>query len=111
MRIIFIAFFLLSINTAFSQLITLNDDALRDKLIASYNQVMVGNQLDISKAATLMGSLNLSYANITDATGIQYFTSIISLDLSHNVITTVPNISATTGLINFYASYNKLTSL
>ena len=111
MRIIFIIFFLLSINVVFSQTITLPDNNLRDKLILSYPQVMQGNQLVIANAAAFTGTLNLSNSNISDATGVQYFTSIITLDLSHNVLTTVPNISATTGLVNFYASFNKLISL
>jgi internalin A len=111
MRIIFITFFLLSINVAFSQTVTLPDNNMRDKLIMSYPQVMQGNQLDISKAAALSGTLNLTYANISDATGIQYFTNITTLDLSHNVITTFPNISALTNVNNFYASFNNLTSL
>lgn len=111
MRIIFITFFLLSINTAFAQLITLPDDKLSDKLKASYGQVMVGNQLDTLKAAALGGTLNLSNAGISDATGVQYFTSITTLNLSSNQISLVPNISGITGLVNFYASNNKLTSL
>ena len=111
MRILFITFFFLSINVSFSQTVMLPDNNLRDKLIASYPQVMQGNLLDISKAALLSGTLNVSFANIADATGVQYFKNITTLDLSNNQLTTVPNISSITGLVNFYASNNKLTSL
>ena len=73
MRILCITFFFLSINVSFSQTVALPDNNLRDKLIASYPQVMQGNLLDVSKAALLSGILNVSFANIVDATGVQYF--------------------------------------
>jgi len=112
MRILFITFFFLFIHVAFSQpFVVLPDNNLRDKLIASYPQVMQGNFLDVSKAALLSGILDIRFANIVDATGIQYFKNITTLDLSNNQLTTVPNISSITGLVNFYASNNKLTSL
>jgi internalin A len=104
-------FFLTTVCRAFSQLITLPDNNLTNKLMSSYPQVMAGNQLDISKAALLPNTLDLRLSNISDATGIQYFKSITTLDLSNNNLTTIPDISAITGLLNFYASNNYLTSL
>src|SRR5436190_11496329 len=111
MRIVFILVFLFSISTAFSQTVSLPDVNLQNKLISSYPQVMQGNQLVLAKAAALTGTLSLRNANISDATGLQYFTGISSLDLSNNLLTTLPDISATTGLLSFYASNNVLTSL
>lgn len=111
MRILFITFFFLTIHLGFSQTVALPDDNLRDKLIASYPQVMQGNLLDVAKAATLTGTLDLRFANIVDATGVEYFKNIITLDLTSNQLTYVPNLSTITGLVNFYASNNKLTSL
>ena len=112
MRILFIAFFYLTIQVAFGQLVILNDTNLRDKLILSYPQVMQGNFLDGSKAAALTGTLDLRFANIVDATGVEYFKNINTLDLSNNnVLTNVPNLSSITGLLNFYATNNKLTLL
>jgi internalin A len=111
MRILLTCIFFLTIHIVFSQTIALPDNNLRDKLIASYPQVMQGNLLDVSKAAALTGTLNLRSANITNASGVENFTSIITLDLSYNQITTVPDISGITGLLNFYASNNNLTSL
>jgi internalin A len=111
MRILLTSFFFLAIRVAFSQLLTLQDDHLRDKLILSYPQVMQGNALDISKASLLTNVLDLRGAGITNAAGIEYFKSITTLDLSNNQLTSVPNISGITGLVNFYASNNKLTSL
>ncbi|MFN8415370.1 MAG: glycoprotein [Cytophagaceae bacterium] len=111
MRIIYIVFLTFILNTVWGQTVALPDNNLRDKLIASYPQVMQGNLLDISKAALLTGSLDLRFSNIVDASGIEYFKSIITLDLSNNQLTTIPDISGITGLINFYANNNNLTSL
>jgi len=111
MKILYALILLLQIHTSFGQLVTLNDTHLRDKLILSYQQVMQGNSLDISKANALQGTLDLRFANIVDATGIEHFKSINTLDLGNNQLTTIPDISGTTGLLNFYASNNKLTSL
>ncbi len=111
MKILITSIFFLTICRAFSQTIALPDNNLTNKLMSSYPQVMAGNLLDISKAAALQNSLDLRFANISDATGIQYFKNITTLDLSNNNLTTIPDISATTGLLNFYASNNQLTSL
>lgn len=111
MRALFITFFYLTLHVAFGQTVVLNDTNLRNKLIASYPQVMQGNLLDISKAEVLPGTLDLRSANIVDATGIQYFKSIKTLDLGNNQLTTIPDISSITGLLNFYATNNFLTSL
>jgi internalin A len=101
----------LTTQIALAQLVSLPDANLRNKLLASYPQVMQGNQLDVAMASSLAGSLNLRNSNITDATGIQYFTSITTLDLTNNNLTTIPDISGISGLINFYATDNQLTSL
>jgi Leucine-rich repeat (LRR) protein len=111
MRFIYIIFLYFIINITWSQTVVLPDNNLRDKLIASYPQVMQGNLLDISKAALVTGTLDLRSSNIVDATGIEYFTSIVTLDISYNQITTLPDISGITGLTNFFASNNKLSSL
>lgn len=96
---------------SFGQLVSLPDVNLRNKLLASYPQVMTGNQLDVAKAAAHTGTLDLRNSNISNATGIQYFTGISTLDLTNNQLATIPDISGISGLINFYATYNQLTSL
>ena len=111
MRIVSVLVFFLAFQIGFSQTYILPDTNLRNKLIASYPQVMQGNALDTTKAAALTGTLNLSYANITNASGIQYFTGITNLNLTSNQLTTIPDISAITGLQRFYADGNQLTSL
>ncbi|WP_083921299.1 glycoprotein [Cytophaga aurantiaca] len=111
MRILLTSIFFLAIRVAFSQLITLPDQKLIDKLNSSYQYVMVGNQLDAAKAALVTGPLDLRFAGIVDATGVEYFKSINTLDLGNNQLTNVPSLLGITGLVNFYASNNNLTSL
>jgi len=111
MRILPILLFFLAIRLAFGQTVILPDTNLRNKLIASYPQVMQGNVLNVSKAAALTGTLDIRNANIADATGVQYFTSIITLDMTNNQIAIMPDISAITGLQHFYATQNELSSL
>lgn len=101
----------LIIHLTFGQLVQLEDANLIAKLKSSYPQVMVGNDLDVAKAATLTGSLDLRNANISNASGIEYFTTITTLDLTDNALTILPDISAITGLKNIYLTKNKLTSL
>lgn len=98
-------------SLSFGQTVQLADANLIAKLKSSYPQVMVGNELDIAKAATLTGSLDLRTANISNATGIEHFTKITTLDLTDNVLTVLPDISAITGLENIYLTRNKLTTL
>ncbi|MBO9703607.1 MAG: leucine-rich repeat domain-containing protein [Sporocytophaga sp.] len=111
MRIFFGLIFILTMQLAYGQRVSLPDVNLMNKLKANYPQVMQGDQLDIEKAADLTGALDLRNANISDATGIQYFTGIASLNLSNNQITTIPDISGITGLVDFYASDNKLVTI
>src|SRR6185437_2707997 len=109
MRVLVILFCLHTFGIASGQTVILPDTNFRNKLIASYPQVMQGDSLNISQAAALTGSLTLSFSNISNAYGVQYFTSITNLDLTNNNIDTLPDISTITGLQRFYASNNKLT--
>jgi len=111
MRVLVILFCLHTFGIASGQTVILPDTNFRNKLIASYPQVMQGDSLNISQAAALTGSLTLSFSNISNAYGVQYFTSITNLDLTNNNIDTLPDISTITGLQRFYASNNKLTAL
>src|SRR6187402_917095 len=111
MRILFTIFLFLTIQIGFCQLVTLNDANLTEKLKAAYPQVMQGNLLDTVKAATLIGTLDLRFASIVDATGVEYFKNINTLDIGTNQLAIVPNLSKITGLVNFYATNNNLTSL
>jgi internalin A len=110
-KIIYGLLLILMVHTIQGQTVTLPDTNFRNALLEKHPSVIQGNNLLISKAATLTGMLNLSRSNITDATGLEHFTNITSLDLSVNNLKTIPDISSISGLINFYASNNQLDSL
>lgn len=111
LKLILALLFFLMAQVMMGQTFVLPDTNLRNKLETSYPQVMQNGELVIAEAAALTGTLNLRFANISDATGVQYFTSISTLDLSDNALTEIPDFSATTGLVNFYASNNQLVGL
>jgi internalin A len=111
MKIIYALILLLKMQIAFGELVELPDTLLRNKLLLSYNNLMQGDLLDVSKAKLFTGTLDLRYAHITNATGVENFKNITTLNLSNNDITIVPSLLQITGLVNFYASNNKLTSL
>ncbi len=104
-------FLLLTVTKSFAQTVALPDTNLRNKLISSYPQVMQGNELNLSQASALTGTLDLANSNLHNAEGIQYFTSIISLRISDNQLSELPSLAGMSMLVNFYASNNKLTNL
>lgn len=104
-------FLVLGLSEAMGQTISLPDTNLINKLQEDYPQVMEGEELDTSEAQALTGVLNLSNANISDANGIEYFTSINTLDITNNNLRTIPDINAISGLLRFYASDNQLDTL
>jgi len=111
LKIIFWLFLCWESTVLQAQTVSLPDTNLRNKLIASYPQVIQNNQLVLSEAAALIGALDLSRANISDVSGIEYFKNISTLILSENKLSSIPDISSITNLTNFYASNNNLVSL
>jgi internalin A len=110
-KILFGWLLLLSTSVVVGQTVSLPDTNLRNKLLAAYPQVMQGTKLVPAKAAALTGTLDLRNSKISNASGIEYFTSVNILDLSNNLLSTIPDISASTGIIKFFANYNLLTFL
>lgn len=108
---LFLTVFLLNVSDGLSQVYTLPDTSFRNKLLASYPSVMTGNQLNITAAGNLLGTLNLSYSGIHNVEGIHYFKKINSLNLIYNQLDSIPDISALTQLRSLYLSYNRLTSV
>ncbi len=91
--------------------VAIPDANFRAKLMSSYPSVMTGNQLNIAAAKNFTSDLIFTYSNISDLTGIQYFTSVFKIDASNNNLTTIPDISATTSLQYLFLNNNKLTQL
>ena len=55
--------------------------------------------------------LNISNAQITDLSGIEYFTNIGSLNCSYNQLTSLAGIATLPNLEKFYCSHNQFTTL
>ena len=62
------------------------------------------------KAIEAVTSLNIEGKNLTDISGIEYFTNLTSLDCGNNQLTALP-VENLTQLTNLRCSYNQLTSL
>ena len=62
------------------------------------------------KAIEAVTSLNIEGKNLTDISGIEYFTNLTSLDCSNNQLTALP-VEKLTNLTNLYCSHNQLTAL
>ena len=62
------------------------------------------------KAIEAVTSLNIEGKNLTDISGIEYFTNLTSLDCSDNWLTALP-VENLTNLTNLYCYYNLLTAL
>lgn len=98
-------------NSALAQLYTLPDNNFRDKLLASYPSVMTGGKLNIGAAKVFTNDLILTGANISDLTGIEYFTSVYKIDASFNNLTTIPDISNTTQLKYLFLNFNQIKQM
>lgn len=98
-------------KAALGNTIVLPDTNFRNVLLANYPSVMSGNNLDIAAANSFPYDLFLNNANISDLTGIEYFTSVFKIDASANNLTTLPDLSGNTNLKYLYLNYNKLSDV
>lgn len=77
-----------------------------------YPSCMNGNQMDIAcwdiQNAT---EVNVSNANISDLSGIEYFSGIWLLECTSNNLTNIPDLSGLQSLFGIYFENNQLTSL
>lgn len=104
------AFLVLNMKS-FSQSVYLPDPSMRQVLMENYPFVMKEDSLLINEAKVLIGSLNLSNANISDAHGVEYFESLTTLDLSFNNLNTIPVLNNLTQIQNIYLNHNNIDSL
>ncbi len=68
------------------------------------------DEIQVSEAAAFTGVIYCDGRNISDLTGIEAFTALISLDCSDNQITSL-DVSKNAALFNLYCQKNRLTSL
>lgn len=100
-------------------------------LNATYPSIMSGSDLDIAGAATITGTMDCPSLNISDLSGIEFFTSIThlfcgwnnltTLDVSnlnltlmraqHNDLTSITGLANNTNLTYFWVQGNELTDL
>ncbi|WP_337968082.1 T9SS type A sorting domain-containing protein [uncultured Flavobacterium sp.] len=86
------------------------DPNFEDKLIALDIDKDGKNGKVLSASIKKVTYLDLSNSNISDATGIEDFTSLTYLDLSLNNLSTI-NVSQNTLLLKLDLNYNKITNL
>jgi internalin A len=73
--------------------------------------INASNQLIISQAAAVTGTIDFSNSGINDATGIQYFTGINTIYATGNNLVAFPDISGLVNLKYLHINSNYLTSL
>jgi hypothetical protein len=112
--------FCLLIATYFSstaQMVTISDANFVKWLTANVPSAMNGNQMDISNSAVkTLKRIDVEDQGISDLTGVQYFTSLITLDCGNsflggtpNTLISLPNLPAT--LDTLVCGDNQLISL
>lgn len=72
---------------------------------------MTGDLLNITAAQNYPFDILLSNSNISNLSGLEYFTSTFKIDVSGNNVTSLPNFSNSSSVKYLYASNNQLTSL
>ncbi|OFY30413.1 MAG: hypothetical protein A2X01_14075 [Bacteroidetes bacterium GWF2_35_48] len=112
MKKFILIFFALFICKAYSQTwVTIPDTNFVNYLQSNIPQAMNGNQMDISSpwVTSYMDTIYLGTGNITDLTGIQYFTSLRLLNCNYNDLTWLPSLPNSIKILA--CGMNQLTSL
>ncbi len=107
-KILLLILFISAIANA--QIVNIPDANFKAKLLTNPGLDANGDGNIQQSEALAQFSLSLSNANITDLTGIESFTNVVSLDCHSNSLTSL-NISSLNQLINLDCSHNELTSL
>lgn len=94
-----------------AQTYPLPDENLKNKLLRDYPWVMDNDELNIAAANSYPGPLDLSHSNISNPSGLEYFTNIWSLDLGFNKLDSIPQLSSMRKLTHVFLSFNQLKSL
>ncbi len=94
-----------------AQVVSFNDSNFKSALINNTNiNTNLDGEIQLSEASNFSGSLILSALGISDLTGIEAFTSIISLDCDFNQLTSL-SLSTSNMLNSINCSYNSINTL
>ncbi|MES2836769.1 MAG: T9SS type A sorting domain-containing protein [Bacteroidota bacterium] len=97
--------------TAIPRNINIPDTTFKAALLANnLINTNLDGEIQVTEAATYTGNIDVSFAGISDLTGIEEFTAITYLDCNSNSLTSL-DLSNNTALTNFYCRNNLLTSL
>lgn len=97
-------------NHTFAQTASIPDTAFLSFIKSNYPKIIdTNNNLIISNAATVSGTLSCISLGISNLEGIQYFTSLTKINATGNNLTTIPDISALTNLNSLALQKNNLT--
>jgi Leucine-rich repeat (LRR) protein len=107
--IFFISIFWLNSNVS-AQYVTIPDPYFVTYLQNNYPSCMNGNQLDTTCWVIINETfVSVNFMDISDLTGIQYFTNLTILYCEHNQLTSLPELSVSLTFLN--CDNNQLTSL
>lgn len=91
--ILFCVAFSLSFSWTNAQFVTINDTAFANWLNSSYPMCMAGNQMDTTCAEIVSeDGVDISFGNVVNLDGIQYFDSLVALRAGNNSIATFPTL-------------------
>ncbi|MFN8415538.1 MAG: hypothetical protein U0U66_04320 [Cytophagaceae bacterium] len=111
-RIVSIILFSFYILLSKAQTVTIPDANFLSYLKTNFPAVInTSDELIISEAANITGTINCSNKSIASIEGIQYFTGITSLYAQDNLLTSVPDLSPITNLEVYQVHRNQITSL
>ncbi len=101
---------LVAITPAKAFLVTIPDANFRAKLQTLYSTCFVGAQMETTcTGITSATNLNINNLNITNLSGVEYFTSLLYLYCAQNQLTSLPALPASLRVL--YCYQNQLTSL
>ncbi len=101
---------IVSATIAEAQIVTIPDENFKNRLIELGIDTDNDGEISYAEAEATTGTLDLSYQEISDLTGINAFTEIATLDVDHNLLTDL-NLDEAMNLWNLDCSYNQLVSL
>ena len=93
-----------------AQYVTIPDPNFVTKLQMLFPNCMNGNQMDTTCSGIVNAtSLNVTYGNISNLSGVEYFDNLNNLNCYNNQLTSLPTLP--NSLTALDCSYNQLTSL